>query len=79
MADPTEGFSYRIALRRRVHLGREVVRWALQRGRRREIVGWSPRSPKRRWHTVAERLYRTRTAAEKAMAAAISSEQPPMP
>jgi hypothetical protein len=72
MAD--EAFSYRIAPRRRVRRGREVIRWALQRGRRRALAGWSPLSPERRWRTVAERLYRTRAAAEKAMAVAIAAE-----
>lgn len=68
------GVAWRIVQRTYVRRGRTVVRWALQRGYRRRLERWSPRSPARRWRMTAERLYRTEAAARKGLAAAIAAE-----
>jgi len=66
--------TYRIIEKRYVHRGREIWRWALQRGYSRILEQWSPRSPERRWRTTLQTLHRTWPAAEKAMNRALAAE-----
>ena len=74
MDDGAGAYSWRIVRRTYARHSRQVQRWVLQRGYLRTLERWSPLSPTKLWRTTAERLYRTRTAAEKALVAAQASE-----